>query len=46
MSYTLTVNNVPPLARGGAVMLGATGDQSQGLTAALRAGTTSFTFTL
>ena len=34
--YTLTVKDVPPLARGGAVVLDAQGDRSQGLTNALR----------
>jgi hypothetical protein len=42
----LQVSDVPATARGGLVFLGPQGNTQQSLTGALRAGTTSFTFTL
>jgi hypothetical protein len=42
----LQVSDVPATARGGLVFLGPQGNTQQPLTGALRAGTTSFTFTL
>jgi hypothetical protein len=42
----LQVSDVPATARGGLVFLGPAGDMQQSLTDPLRAGTTSFTFTL
>ena len=45
-TYNLSVSDVPAGARGGAVLLGTNADQSQALTDALRAGTTSFSFSL
>jgi hypothetical protein len=41
-TYTLTVSDVPATARGGVVVLGTTGDQTQSLTTALQSGTTTF----
>jgi hypothetical protein len=43
-TYTLTVSDVPASARGGVVVLGTSGDQTQALTTALQNGTTVFQF--
>jgi hypothetical protein len=44
--FQLDVSNVPATARGGAVMFGLTGDQTEDLTDPLRAGATQFTLSL
>jgi hypothetical protein len=45
-TFQLNVSDVPAEARGGAVMFGLSGDQTEDLTDPLRAGTTQFTLNL
>jgi hypothetical protein len=45
-AFQLTVSDVPPAARGGAVLFGLSGDQTEDLTDPLRDGTTQFTLNL
>jgi hypothetical protein len=45
-AFQLTVTDVPPAARGGAVMFELTGDRTEDLTDPLRDGTTQFTLNL
>jgi hypothetical protein len=45
-TFQLTVGDVPPAARGGAVLFGLDGDRTEELTDPLRDGTTQFTLNL